>query len=152
MRLLVQQSILNDNYTFTFSVDPASISSDDSALFQKYGPQIVNFGATTATTYTPAPYSSGTFGIYVYGSYNATTSLGVGTSTDSFVLPDYYVNFPTNFPIQQTFTSISPSIFSSNTTNRLLAYRQYVQAQVYSMITGLRAQSDSFTGEFITNI
>src|SRR5579859_6851299 len=115
MQLITTQSIQNDNYIFVFSINPATISSDDATLFQKYGQQIVNFGATTATTYAPSSISA-------YSTYNPTTSVGVGGSTDSFNLPDNYVNLPSGFPMQVSFTAVSPSPFATNTNVRLLAY------------------------------
>ena len=145
MKLQTQQFIQNENYVFIFSIDPTSVSSSDALLFQKYGQQIVNFGATTATTYAPAAVS-------VYSSYDTTTSLGIGSIIESFNLPDCYINLLTGFTVQQVFSNTSPSVFATNSTTRLLSYRQYIQAQIYNIVTTLRDTADTFTGDFITNI
>ena len=139
MRLLISQSLSNDNYTFIFSIDPTSISSDDAALFSKYGPVPINFGGTATA-------------ISVYTTYDTVTSAGIGSATSSFTLPDIYFNLPTSFPVQQVFTAVAPSPFATNTSARLLAYRQYIQAQIYTAVINLRNTTDSFTGQFITNI
>ena len=123
MKLRVQQTIVNDNYTFIFSIDQDSISSDDAALFAKYGDQPINFG----------------------GSF-------VDDASATFVLPDIYFNLPSDFPVKQTFTAVSPSVFATNTTNRLLVYRTAINTLISTTITNLRATADTFTGEFITNI
>lgn len=145
MKLLTQQSILNDNYVFVFSIDTNSISSDDVVLFQKHGTQIVNFGATTGTDYAPDTIS-------VYSSYDPVTSEGVASATDTFHLSDSFTQFPTCFPVRQSFTAIDPSPFVTNTAARLIAYRKYIEAQVYAIVMGLRNAPDTFTGSFITNI
>jgi hypothetical protein len=153
MRLLITQSISNDNYIFLFNIDPNSISSDDAANFQKYGPQNINFGNTTAGT----NFIGGGFNpanIYTYASYNPNGS-GIGTGTDgTWVMPDNWQALPTAFPIQITVTGILPSVFATNTATRLTAYRNYIMYQVYNTVTALRTASstDAFTGEFLTSI
>jgi len=77
--LRTYQSIQNDNYVFVFSIDPASISSDDVARINKFGAPIIDFG----------------------GSFNN----GIGVS---YTLPDIYFNLPADFPVQQTFSAVAP--------------------------------------------
>ena|ERR1035438_5085605 len=135
MKLRILQSIDNDNYNLTFSIDPTSVSSDDSALFAKYGAQPIDFGGT----------------INVYSSYSS-TGAGIGGPTDTFVLPDAYFDLPSGFPVQMVFNITSPSPFATSTTNRLNAYRLGIQAAVTASITTLRGYTDNFSGEFIANI
>jgi len=123
MKLRVLQSIENENYIFLFSIDPASISSDDAALFTKYGPPSIDFGGTFTDN----------------------------TSTN-FTLPDAYFDLPTAFPVQQVFTTTGSSPFATNTANRLLVYRTTIESNITSAMTALRALDDTFTGEYIANI
>ena len=123
MKLRVLQSIENENYVFIFSIDPSSISSDDMALFTKYGPQSIDFG--------------GTF---------------TDNASVTFTLPDIYYDLPTSFPVQQVFSATGSSPFASNTANRLQVYRTAIENNITTAITTLRTMSDTFTGEFIVNI
>jgi hypothetical protein len=123
MRLLVDQSIENENYVFVFSIDQNSISSDDAELFVKYGVQPINLG----------------------GTFTDNTSA-------TFTLADDFVNLPSDFPVRKVVTIVSPSPFATNTANRLLVYRTTIQTAISTAVTNLRNITDSFTGKFITNI
>ena len=123
MKLRVLQSIENDNYVFVFDIDPTSIGSDDTALFQKYGPQAINFG--------------GTF---------------TDNASVTFTLPNLYFNLPDAFPVKQVFTATGASPFATNTANRLSVYSTAIQTAITTAVTTLRDMSDTFTGEFIVNI
>jgi|GEM_PF-5597390 hypothetical protein len=125
MKVYVNQFIQNDNYTFVFNIDPASISSDDNAAIQKYGQPVIDFGGTFTDN----------------------------TSTN-FIIPDNYVSLPTGFPVQVTYTITGSSVFATNTANRLQVYRTTILSNISTAITTLRSTSnaDTFTGEYISNI
>ena len=123
MKLRILQSIENENYVFIFDIDPTSISSDDAALFQKYGPQAINFGGTF-TDSTPT----------------------------TFTLPNTYFNLPDAFPVKQVFTVTGTSPFATHTADRLSVYSTAIQTAISTAVTNLRNMSDTFTGEFIVNI
>ena len=68
----------------------------------------------------------------------------------SFTLPDEYFNFPTQFPVTRIFNLTTPSQIT--TVAGLNYYGQAMTTKITDAITALRAMTDTFTGETVTNI
>lgn len=86
-----------------------------------------------------------------YGEPNI--NLGGSFTTDSvtWTLPDEYIKLPSGFPVVKKMdASVAP--FSTNTANRLATYRTTLTTRVTAAFTTLRANSDTFTSQFLTNI
>jgi hypothetical protein len=82
-------------------------------------------------------------------------SINFGGSFDdgdglTFTLPDQYQDLPSGFPIRKSFSLSDP--FDTDSLAKFELYRTTIQSRVTTAITDLRGLSDSFTGEFITNI
>ena len=73
-KLRVIQTIVNDNYNFTFDIDLDSISDDDLSRVKKFGAPSIDFGG-------------------------AISSGGV-----SYNLPSVYYKFHTDFPVKISFS------------------------------------------------
>lgn len=77
-KLRVLQSINNENFVFTFSIDANSIGDDDFARVKKFGAPSINFG----------------------GSFT--------NGVQSYTMPDSFFDFPGDFPITITFSGTTP--------------------------------------------
>ena len=98
------------------------VSEADAILIAKYGEPTVDFGGT---------FDNG---------------LGV-----SYTLPDQYFNIVSGFPVTIT---VDPTVapFNTNTTTALALYASTMQTRVTGAFTTLRANTDTFSGETLTNI
>lgn len=121
-KILVNQFIENDVFVLSFAVDKQSLSYDDKSRIGKYGEPVIQIGGT-----------------FLDGTPN------------EFTLPDKSVKFTSGFPFRQDFDSTTEP-FDTNTTTKVLAYRDDILDRIDTAVEALRAQTDNFTGEYIHNI
>lgn len=121
-KLRVFQSIENDIYVVRFENDPLALSEEDKQLMQKFGEPEINLG--------------GTF---------------LAATANEYTLPDEYVKVRSDFPIRKEFDS-KGAPFDTNTVIKVTAFREDTTDKFTDAITALRAQADTFTSEFITDI
>lgn len=126
--LKIKRFIQNDIWKITFTLDIDSLSEDDKARMQKYGEPEINVGGT----------------VVYYPSATPETEA-------SFELPDKYIKVRSESPYTQSFDSKSPD-FSIDTEIKAIAYQSKYVAAYEEAFTALRAEADTFTGEYLVNI
>jgi hypothetical protein len=120
--LKIKRTIENDVWKINFSLDVTSLSEYDKDLFRKFGEPQINIG----------------------GTYLADT-------VDAYTLADQYLRVRTDLPYTQEFDSKSPE-YTANTQVKALAFQTAFVAAYNGAFTTLRANADTFTGEFLENI
>lgn len=120
--LKIKRTIENDVWKINFSLDGTSLSEYDKDLFRKFGEPQINIG----------------------GSYLADTA-------NAYTLADQYLRVRTDLPYTQEFDSKSPD-FAVNTQVKALAFQTAFVDAYNGAFTALRANADTFTGEFLENI
>lgn len=80
-------------------------------------------------------------------------NLGGTFTTDSvdWTLPDSFVKIVSGLPVRKD-VDISVAPFATNTTNRLATYRTTITSRFTAALTTLRANNDSFTNEYVTQV
>lgn len=80
-------------------------------------------------------------------------NLGGTFTTDSvdWTLPDSFVKIVSGLPVRKD-VDISVAPFVTNTTNRLATYRTTITSRFTTALTTLRANNDSFTNEYVTQV
>lgn len=74
-----------------------------------------------------------------------------GTSPNVFTLPSKLVKIRSDFPIRQEFDSRSAP-FDTNTLIKVNSWITQVSTEFSNAMTTLRDNTDTFTGESVTNI
>lgn len=121
-KLRIYQSIENLDRVFLFTADPKEVSASDKDLMAKYGEPEVNFGGTFDN--------------------------GAGIT---FTLPDIYAKVVSGLPYKAVFTpTVAP--WNTDTEAKFSLYRTTMQTRFNAAYVALRANSDGFTSEYITNI
>lgn len=70
---------------------------------------------------------------------------------DQFVLPDQFVKIRSGFPYTTTFDATQPP-FNTNTLTKVNGYITAITTSFTTAFSTLRANSDAFSGESVTNI
>ena len=122
-KLRDEQIIDNNRYIFLFSIDPKDVSEDDRQRMHKYGEPTVDFG----------------------GSFDNGSGL-------TFTLPSQIVKVVSGLPKKVVFDSTIAPWTGSTGAAALTLYRTTMISRVAAAFTALRAYTDTFTGEYVTNI
>jgi hypothetical protein len=120
----VFQSLDNNEHVLLITVDQATISSTDRDLIAKYGEPEINLGGT----------------IYA----DDTTTLLV-------TLPNEYIKIISGLP-HKILVDSSAVPWDTDTTNKLTSYRKRLQERIVAAVTALRANTDTYSNEYITQI
>ena len=121
-KVRVYQSIEDTNYVMLFKNDVNDVTTADKSLIEKFGEPEVNCG----------------------GDFDDGNGL-------TYTLPDVYVKIISGLPYRQVFDpTVAP--WSTNTANKLTLYRTTMLTRFTSAFTTLRANSDTFTNEYVQNI
>lgn len=121
-KVRVYQYIENEVYKLRFDVDKQSISYDDLRRLEKYGEPDIQMG-----------------GVFLDGTPN------------EFTLPEKTIKFTSGFPYLASFDSTTAP-FNTNTTTKVIAYRDDILERIDEAVEALRDEVDNFTGEYIHNI
>jgi hypothetical protein len=79
--------------------------------------------------------------------------LGPVSDPNEFTLPDKYIKIRSGLPYTQEFDSRGTvGIFATNTQEKAEAYQEAFIARYTAAFSALRANADTFTGEYIENI
>jgi hypothetical protein len=73
-----------------------------------------------------------------------------GTSNTTFTLPNQYVKLISGLPLVIKFSPVDP--FDTYTEDKLTLYRTTMATRFNDAFVMLRTTTDSFTGEYVTNI
>lgn len=120
----IYQSIENNENVLLLTVDQATISSTDRELIAKFGEPEINVGGE------------------IYAD-NGTTLL--------LTLPDEYIKIISGLPHKILIdSSVEP--WDTDTANKLTSYRKRLQDRQVAAMTALRANTDNYTNEYITQI
>ena len=120
--LKIKRSIENDIWKINFSLDAVTLPESYKELMRKFGEPTINIGGT---------FLSG--------------------SPDQYVLPDKYIRIRSDLPFTQDFDSKSTD-FETNTQTKALAFQDTFVSNFTDAIETLRANADTFTGEYLENI
>jgi hypothetical protein len=120
--LKIKRSIENDIWKINFSLDTVTLPESDKELMRKFGEPTINIG--------------GTF---------------LEETADQYILPDKYIRIRSDLPFTQEFDSKSLD-FENNTQLKALAFQTVFVDNFTSAIETLRANADTFTGEYLENI
>jgi hypothetical protein len=126
--LKIRRSIDNDIWKLTFTLDIGSLSESDKELMRKFGEPQINIGGT----------------------------LLAGTPNE-LTIPDKYIRVRSGLPFTQEFDAKSLSL-PTEVDNKeaaaaqALAFQETFVAAYEDAFAALRANADSFTGEYIVNI
>jgi hypothetical protein len=74
-----------------------------------------------------------------------------GSTPNQFTLPAQYIGIVSELPYTRTFDSNSAP-FNVNTQLKAQAYQDAIVASYTSALGTLRAQADTFTGEYLFNL
>ncbi len=118
----VHQAIKNSIWSVTFVNDIEKLSEADKQAMQNFGEPEIDLG--------------GTF---------------LEDTANEFTLPAKKAKIRSDFPFTQTFDAKS-SDFETNTKTKVEAYRTEIISRITTALEELRAEEDSFTGEFTFNI
>ncbi|CAK0744918.1 hypothetical protein CCP3SC5AM1_1260004 [Gammaproteobacteria bacterium] len=121
-KLRTYQTMENTDYVFTFASEPQDVSSNDKALMTKYGEPEINLGGT----FTLAQLT--------------------------YTLPDQFVKILSGFPVKVKFSPDAAPWSDTNLDNKFDLYRTTIETRFSAAYTALRANDDTFTGEYVTNI
>lgn len=67
-----------------------------------------------------------------------------------YTLPNVYKKLYSDFPVRRVITTAAP--FDTDTEAKLALYRTTLVDRITTAIQDLRAQGDTFTGEYVTNV
>ena len=122
MKIRTFNSINNDIYTVVFDQDRAAISQSDKDLIKKYGEPEINVGGT-----------------FLAGTGN------------EYVLPDQFIRIVSDMPFTQNFDSTTGT-FATATVTKVIQFVTDTLTKIEDAVTTLRANTDTFSGETVTNI
>lgn len=122
MKIRTFNSINNDIYTVVFDQDRAAISQSDKDLIKKYGEPEINVGGT-----------------FLAGTGN------------EYVLPDQFIRIVSDMPFTQNFDSTTGT-FATATVTKVTQFVTDTLTKIEDAVTTLRANTDTFSGETVTNI
>ena len=120
--LKIKRNIENDIWKINFSLDAVSLPESDKDLMRKFGEPTINIG-----------------GIFLEG------------TPDEYTLPDKYIRIRSDLPFTQDFDSKSLD-FETNTQAKALAFQTTFVDNFTGALQTLRANADTFTGEYLENI
>lgn len=120
----VFQSLDNNEHMLLIVVDQATISSTDRDLIAKFGEPEINTGGA------------------VYA--DDTTTLLV-------TLPDQYIKIISGLP-HKIIVDPTADLWATDTTNKLTSYRKRLQERIVAAMAALRANTDTYTNEYITQV
>lgn len=121
-KLRIFKEISNKVYILRFENDPLSLSNADKELMQKYGEPEINIG-----------------GVFLASTGN------------TYTLPEEYVKIRSGFPFKREFDT-KETFFATNTAVKVDAYSDTITSRFTAALAALRANTDAFTSETITNI
>lgn len=73
------------------------------------------------------------------------------TSSVDWTLPNNYVKIVSGMPARMEF-DVAVAPFSTSTADRLATYRTTITSRFSTAITDLRANGDTFTNEYVTQV
>jgi uncharacterized protein YceK len=120
--LKVTRSISNDVWKIVFDLDRDKLSVSDKELIAKFGEPTIDVG--------------GTF---------------LAETENSYTLPNKYIRIKTDLPYAQTFDTTSAP-FDTATQIKAEAYQTAFVERYVQAVSDLRANNDTFTGEFLVNL
>jgi hypothetical protein len=122
--LKIKRFIDNDVWKIVFALDTTVLPEADKELMRKFGEPQINIGGT---------YASEPAGAW------------------SYTLPDKFIRIRTDLPFTKEFDAKSPD-FEEFTNDKAIAFQTRFVADFTAAVLELRANADTFTGEFIENI
>jgi hypothetical protein len=124
--LKVTRNIDNDIWKITFSIDPLKLSEADKQLMAKFGEPEINVG----------------------GTIDGPTIQGEETE---YTLPAKYIKIRSGLPYTREFDS-KTTPFNTHTQEKAEAYQAAFVSRYTQALVELRANEDTFSGEFLVNI
>lgn len=124
--LKITRSIDNDIWKITFSLDPLKLAESDKQLMAKFGEPEINVG----------------------GVIEGPTIQGEDTE---YTLPAKYIKIRSGLPYTQEFDSRTVP-FNTHTQEKAEAYQTAFVARYTQALAELRANEDTFSGEYLVNI
>ena len=121
-QLKIKRTINNDVWSITFYLDIEKLAESDKELMRKFG--------------EPAIHSGGVV---------------LSRTPDEYTLPDKFIKIRSDLPFTQEFDS-KAGVFSTNTQTKAEAYQDHFVAAYTAAFSALRANADTFTGEYIENV
>ena len=122
MKIRTFNSINNDVYTVVFDQDRTAISQSDKDLITKYGEPLIDVG--------------GTF---------------LAATGNEYTLPSQFIRIVSDLPFTQTFDSTTAP-FNTATVTKVTQFVTDTLTKIEDAVTTLRANTDTFSGETVTNI
>jgi hypothetical protein len=123
-KLRIYQSLDSSDYVFNFVSENSEVSQADKDLMDKFGEPEINIGGTFTE--------------------------GEGLLT--FELPDEYVKVVSGFPVKKIFTPTAEPWDDTDVEDKMDLYRTTIQTRFSTAFTTLRANQDTFTNEYVTNV
>ena len=120
--LKITKSIDNDIWKIAFSIDPLKFSESDKQLIAKFGEPEINVG-----------------GVFL------------DNDPKEYTLPNKFIKIRSGLPYTQEFDSRGAP-FDTNTQIKADAYLDVFVDRYTDALTALRANQDSFSGEYLINI
>jgi hypothetical protein len=124
--LKITRSIDNDIWKITFSLDPLKLSESDKQLMAKFGEPEINVG--------------GEIGGPVIQEEDTT-----------YTLPAKYIKIRSGLPYTHEFDSRTAP-FDTHTQEKAEAYQAVFVSRYTQALIDLRANEDTFSGEYLINI
>lgn len=120
--LRIKRSIDNDVWKINFSLDVATLPESDKELIRKFGEPSIDIGS-----------------VYLEGTPN------------EYTLPNKFLRIRSDLPYTQEFDSKSPD-FEAATQLKAEAFQTQFVSLYSAAFAALRANADTFTGEYVENI
>jgi hypothetical protein len=124
--LKVTRSIDNDVWKITFSLDPLKLSESDKQLMAKFGEPEINVGGV------------------IEGPL-------IQDEDTTYTLPTKYIKIRSGLPYTHEFDSRTTP-FNTHTQEKAEAFQALFISRYTQALVELRANEDTFTGEYLINI